>query len=221
MDNLIADFHIHSCYSHDSLMSPESIVKQAKRVGLTCIAITDHGTIRGGVEGEKFAEKCGIKIIIGAEIKTDRGDLIGLNLNREIGSFCWHDVIREIQSQGGIVVLPHPFHDHLMVEEIATFVDFIEVWNSRCTPIENSRAEALAVTLRKKRIYGSDAHCLSEIGLVKVPFNLDPFIVKEPIGFNYTNPWKIRTSQVVSYIRKHEWRQLMHHGARFLWKKIT
>ncbi len=219
MDDLIADFHIHSKYSHDSLMSPESIVKQAKKVGLTCIAITDHGTIAGGVEGKKIAGKYGIEVIVGAEIKTDCGDIIGLNLNEEIKVTDWHEVIRGVRSQGGIVVLPHPYHDHTCVEEIAQCVDFIESWNSRCTPKENSNAELLAVSSGKKIIYGSDAHSVSEIGLVKVQVQLNPFTIKQVISSLYTRPWKIQTSQVISHVKKHEYRRLMHQGARFLWKK--
>ncbi len=219
MDDLIADFHIHSSYSHDSFMSPESIVKRAKKVGLTCIAITDHGTIAGGVEGKKEAGRYGVEVIAGAEIKTDCGDIIGLNLHREIGATSWQAVISEIHAQGGIVVLPHPYHDHDSVEEIAQCVDFIECWNSRCTPEENKKAGSLANRSGKKSIYGSDAHSISEIGLVKVRLQLNPFNVGEVIFSLPTPPWKIRTSQIISLVKKHEYRQLMHQGGRFLWKK--
>jgi len=219
MDDLIADFHIHSKYSHDSLMSPESIVKRAKKVGLTCIAITDHGTIAGGVEGKKVAGRYGVEVIVGAEIKTDCGDIIGLNLNEEIKVTDWHEVIRVVRSQGGIVVLPHPYHDHTCVKEIAQCVDFIECWNSRCTTEENSNAELLAISSGKKIIYGSDAHSLSEIGLVKVRFHLNPFTIGGVISILYTPSWKIRTSQIISHVKKHEYRRLMQQGGRFLWKK--
>ena len=94
MDDLIADFHIHSKCSYDSLMSPEGIVKRAKKVGLTCVAITDHNTIRGGIEGEKYELTYGVEVIVGAEIKTDCGDIIGLNLNDEIGVTGWREVRR-------------------------------------------------------------------------------------------------------------------------------
>jgi predicted metal-dependent phosphoesterase TrpH len=220
MDDLIADFHIHSKYSHDSLMSPESIVKRAKKVGLTCIAITDHGTIAGGVEGKRIAGKYGIEVIVGAEIKTDCWDIIGLNLNEEIEVTGWREVIEAIRSQGGRVVLPHPYHDHDSVEEIAHSVDFIECWNSRCTRDENSKAELLAGISGKKIMYGSDAHSLSEIGLVKVQLQWNPYSIKQVISCLYTRPWKIRTSQIISHVKKHEYRRLMQQGARFLWKKI-
>ena len=219
MDDLIADFHIHSKYSHDSLMSPESIVNRAKKVGLTCIAITDHGTIAGGVEGKRIGGKYGVEVVVGAEIKTNCGDIIGLNLNEEIKVTDWHEVIRLVRSQGGIVVLPHPYHDHTCVKEVAQCVDFIECWNSRCTTEENSNAELLAISSGKKIIYGSDAHSLSEIGLVKVRFHLNTFTIGGVISTLYTPSWKIRTSQIISHVKNHEYRRLMQQGGIFLWKK--
>ena len=221
MENLIADFHIHSKYSHDSLMSPESIVRRAKKVGLTCIAITDHGTIRGGVEARKFEKKYGVKVITGAEIKTDSGDIIGLNLDDEIHATEWHDVILAIRAQGGSVVLPHPYRDHRKTEEIARSVDFIEIWNSRCTTEENSKARDLAQITSKKHILGSDAHCLSEIGLVKVGIIEEPYKIQEVMASKRSPSWEIKKSQIISHLKKGEIATLIFRGGRYLWKGRT
>ena len=221
MDDLIADFHIHSKYSHDSLVSPESIVKKAKKVGLNCIAVTDHGTIRGGIEGKKIGSKYDVEVIVGAEIKSDCGDIIGLNLNEEIEVTGWQEVIRAIRTQGGNVVLPHPYRDHHSVEKIAKCVDFIEIWNSRCSPDENSRAKLLADVSGKKTMYGSDAHSLSEIGLVKVQLGWDPYVIKKVFSFSYADPSAITSSRIISHVKRYEYRQLIREGARFLWKKIS
>jgi len=43
------DLHIHSKYSHDSLLSPDNILKVARKRGLGGIAVTDHNTILGGI----------------------------------------------------------------------------------------------------------------------------------------------------------------------------
>ena len=48
------DLHIHSKYSFDSIMSPKRIVKVAQDNGLDCIAITDHDSIKGGLEAKKY-----------------------------------------------------------------------------------------------------------------------------------------------------------------------
>jgi predicted metal-dependent phosphoesterase TrpH len=220
MDDLIADFHIHSNYSHDSLMSPESIVKRAKKTGLTCIAITDHGTIAGGVEGKKVADRYGVEVIAGAEIKTDCGDIIGLNLHREIGVTSWQDVIREIHAQGGIVVLPHPYHDHDSVEEIAQCADFIECWNSRLAPQQNTAAGDLAKRLSKPVMYGSDAHLNSEIGLVKIRCDPDTYLCREIISARSTSASKIHRSQIISLVKQRKIGTLLHQSANYLGRKV-
>lgn len=221
MEDLIADFHIHSKYSYDSMMSPEDIVKRAKRAGLSAIAITDHNTIRGGLHTQKIGRKIGIRVVVGAEISTDCGDIIGLVLNEEILVNELQRVIQEIRSQGGIVVLPHPYRDHKDPEEIARNVDFIEVWNSRSTPEENHKAAMLANRTGKKIMVGSDAHCPAEIGLVRVRMNPESFEMQEVLSSSYTRSWNIQRSQVISHLKRHEFGTLLRRGAGLLWKKIA
>jgi predicted metal-dependent phosphoesterase TrpH len=200
---------------------PESIVRCAKKVGLSAVAITDHNTIQGGIRALKVGKQTGIEIIVGAEVKTDRGDIIGLCLNQEIQSAEWRSVVDEIRSQGGIVVLPHPYRDHELPEEIASTVDFIEIWNSRCTKEENYNAATLADRLGKKVMFGSDAHCPAEIGLVRVRVNPASFEMKEVIISSSTTPWNIQKSQIISHTRRHEFGMLLQKGAGFIWKKIV
>jgi hypothetical protein len=219
MDDLIADLHIHSKYSHDSLMSPERIVKRAKKVGLNCIAITDHGTIRGGVEGRKAGKKYGVKVIIGSEIKTDCGDIIGLALENEIHANRWGDVITEIKDQNGRVILPHPYRDHTCIEQIATQVDFIECRNARSTMMQNSFAEALAEWLSKPMVYGSDAHVISEIGAVKIRIDPISFQIREIKCFRYSTIAEIHRSQIICMVRQRKWGTLILQGMRYFGRK--
>jgi|SRR5208337_765291 len=221
MDDLIADFHIHSKYSYDSLMSPEGIVKRAKKVGLTCVAITDHNTIRGGIEGKKYERTYGVEVIVGAEIKTDCGDIIGLNLNDEIGVTGWREVIKGIRLQGGTVVLPHPYRDHSHIEEISQCVDFIEIWNARSSPQENARAEQLAGHMNKKRMMGSDAHIYGEIGLVKSRVAPESLELTEMLCRELSQPWDIQKSQIISHVKRGDFAALVIQGGSFLWRRIT
>ncbi|MDD1690293.1 MAG: PHP domain-containing protein [Methanoregula sp.] len=220
MDDLIADFHIHSKYSHDSIMSPESIVKQAKKAGLTCIAITDHGTIRGGLEGKTVARTYGISVIVGTEISTDCGDIIGLNLHEEIGVTRWQDVIKEIRSQGGKVVLPHPYRDHCSIEEIAECVDFIEIWNGRSTLQQNTAAQDLANRFLKPVMYGSDAHVISEIGSVKTRIDPESFQFREIITERFSTASEIYCSQIISLMKQRKWGTLVSQGTRYICRKV-
>ena len=89
-------------------------------------------------------------MIVGAEIKTDCGDIIGLNLNDEIGVTGWREVIKGIRLRGGTVVLPHPYRDHSHIEEISQCVDFIEIWNARSSPQENALGRTARLSHEQK-----------------------------------------------------------------------
>lgn len=165
---MMADLHIHSKYSYDSLLHPRKILKVAKKRGLDIIAVTDHETIRGGIETQKLNRDRDFHVIIGCEVNTEVGDIIGLYLEEEIKSQISTEVIEEIHTQGGYVVLPHPFRGHKLQMIPFEKIDIIEVFNSRSTPEMNNNALALAKELRKPIVGGSDAHFATEIGLCSV-----------------------------------------------------
>ena len=79
-----ADIHIHSSYS-DGTSSPESIIDAAAGK-LQVIAITDHNRIKGAFKAKEYALKNNIKVdvVIGEEISTKNGHVVGLFLNRKI-----------------------------------------------------------------------------------------------------------------------------------------
>ena len=110
-----------------------SILKVAKKRGLNCIAITDHDTIKGGVETQKLNTDKDFIVIVGSEVQTEIGDIIGLNLTEEINSKNSIEVIEEIKSQGGYLIIPHPYRGHKLDEYIITNSDAIEVFNGRST----------------------------------------------------------------------------------------
>jgi len=158
------DLHIHSKYSYDSFLSPERIIKVAKRKGLHGVAITDHNTIKGGIEVLKINEDEDFQVIVGAEIRTEYGDIIGLFLEDEITANKFEEVIEEIKSQGGLSVLAHPYRQYKFPEEIIDKVDLVEVFNARSKKRDNRRALHLAANYNKPVIAGSDAHLPFEIG---------------------------------------------------------
>ncbi|HCM68432.1 MAG TPA: hypothetical protein DIS62_05575, partial [Candidatus Kerfeldbacteria bacterium] len=60
--------HVHSHYSLlDGLPKIPALVAQAKREGMTALALTDHGVMYGAVEFYRAAVAAGIKPIIGVE----------------------------------------------------------------------------------------------------------------------------------------------------------
>lgn len=165
---MILDLHVHSSYSFDSLVAPRDILRRAKQIGLNGIAITDHDTVQGALTAAELNDDNDFLVIIGAEISTDAGDIIGLFLRNDITCRDGLAVIEEIRKQGGLVILPHPYKGHKLSDELISRVDAIEVFNSRTSSEQNDKAMALAKQYGKPMVAGSDAHFLSEIGLSKV-----------------------------------------------------
>ena len=69
--------HVHTHYSlFDGIATPEEYVKRAVDLGMTSIAITDHGTLSGHRELYRIAKANGIKPILGVEgyMCSDRFD---------------------------------------------------------------------------------------------------------------------------------------------------
>ena len=104
---LKADLHMHTAFSLDCDTPPEVVVKRCIAAGLNCIAITDHNTIRGALEVGKLAD---FRVIVGEEVKSSEGDIIGLFLEEEIPrGLSPLETVSRIKDQDGLVMVPHPF----------------------------------------------------------------------------------------------------------------
>lgn len=178
---LAADFHMHTHYSKDSNTRPELLVKRALQVGLTCIAVTDHNSIRGALEVQQMAPPQ-LKVIIAEEIKTPFGEITGFFLKEMVPrGLSPVETCERIKAQGGLVSIPHPYDrvrrsvlKQEMLESIIDYIDIVEVFNARTTLLQDSRR---ALDFAKKHDFlngaGSDAHTAWELGHVKI--EMHPF----------------------------------------------
>ncbi|MDO8725112.1 MAG: PHP domain-containing protein [Candidatus Methanoperedens sp.] len=167
------DFHIHSNFSFDSILPAKKIIKTAAIRGLQGVAITDHNTIKGGLEARKVVKelKSNLQVIIGEEVRTEFGDLIGLFLTEEIKSKKFDEMVDEIKEQDGFVILPHPFKSmNLIPMDVLNKLDAIEVLNGRTHPLLNKKAQYIADKHNIPCIGGSDAHLNNEIGRIRTIF---------------------------------------------------
>lgn len=81
--NKYIDLHTHSTCS-DGTFTPEEVVKEAKKAGLSAIALTDHDTLDGLQEATAAGKKYGIEVITGIEFSVAADTemhLLGLNFN--------------------------------------------------------------------------------------------------------------------------------------------
>ncbi len=69
-DTRIIDMHVHSSAS-DGTFSPRALLAEAKKAGLSAMALTDHDTMDGIEEAADAAREQGIEFIPGAEFSTD------------------------------------------------------------------------------------------------------------------------------------------------------
>jgi predicted metal-dependent phosphoesterase TrpH len=168
---LKADLHVHTRYSPDSISSPEQIVQRCLDIGINCLAITDHNSIAGALETKKIAP---FKVIIGEEILTNSGEIIGYFLSEVIPAHLSpEETVKRIKAQGGLACIPHPCDSlrpqsrlqRRALERIMPQVDLIEVFNSRTLlPWDLACARQLAQKHGLPGTAGSDAHVVQEVG---------------------------------------------------------
>lgn len=165
------DLHVHTRHSFDSSMNPAKVVRVAIRRGLDGIAVTDHDAIEGAREAQKAAGG-DLIVILGEEIDTSAGDVLGLFLKEAVHEEDPVRAIEAIHDQGGIAILPHPFAKSLTIEErVARVLDGCEGFNARharIPAVENGRGEKEVVSFAERYdlslVAGSDAHAYREIG---------------------------------------------------------
>ncbi len=163
---------MHSTYSPDCRTSIKALVEDAIKKNLSGIAVTDHDTLEGSKAAAAYVKKhkLPLKIVLGQELKTDKGELLALFLHKELKSRELLAAIEEVRMQNGLLILPHPYRNKPEILEYVELFDFVEVHNSRTYKAQNEKALALAEKFNLKQIIGSDAHFLRELGKNVVVF---------------------------------------------------
>lgn len=171
------DLHCHSEASHDCKTPLKDMPAECLRHNLRVLAVTDHDQVWGGLELQKIVKEEGLQddfwVIVGEEITTNEGELIGLFLQERIPpDLSPEETVKEIKAQGGLVMLQHGFDPlkryRLRPEataRIADQIDIVETFNAR---LSRRRYNAAAVVWAEERklpqCAGSDAHTIQDIG---------------------------------------------------------
>lgn len=166
------ELHIHTRFSKDSLFPLWLLYLICRIKKISCIAITDHNEIIGAQKFKANYHK--VSVIVGEEIFTNDGEIIGLFLSERIApGMSARKTIDEIKRQEGIVYIPHPYDEKrkksvLPIQEIEKHRDeiqCIECYNGRTIREEDLlKQKAIAERFEVMRTVGSDAHTFFEIG---------------------------------------------------------
>ncbi len=170
------DLHVHTIYSHDSLITPKDLVFYAKKRGLTAVAITDHDTIEGAL---KITKEIDFLIIPGIEISSRNGHIVGLNLQEPIPrDLSVEETVDKIHDAGGIAIACHPFapfkgslgkHTNAKFNAIET-INASAFFFNRCT----KKAQEIADRFGLPRVGGTDAHYGPAVGYAYTLIDAEP-----------------------------------------------
>ena len=106
-----ADLHIHSLASDGTSPVAEILEYAEQRTDLDVIAITDHERIDAAVAARAMASARGLRVqvIVGEEITTRGGHLLGLFLEERIRPFqSLRASVAQVHEQGGLAIVAHP-----------------------------------------------------------------------------------------------------------------
>ena len=204
---MLIDIHTHTYpTSDDSLLTPEDLIQEAKRVGLDGVCLTDHDRFWEPRDVEALSKKHDYLVMSGCEVTTEEGHILVYGLREYI--FGMHkarfvkDMVDEV---GGAIVVAHPYRrmysrdahtsphafyemlDFACTNEVFSMVNAIEVFNGRGTREENAFSAEVAKHFDMSGTGASDAHKIDDIGTFATEFeanigNLDEFIAELKTG---------------------------------------
>lgn len=180
-----ADLHVHSLAS-DGVSGVEEILAFVEASDLDVVAITDHERIDAGVVAQRIARGRGLatEIIVGEEITTRNGHLIGLFLTERIRPWgSMRDAVARVHDQGGLAIVAHPLVPYPLCASEGTIrrlldsgdprhhPDAIEAFNPTTARLRWARrVPAFVAEVDRAAVGSSDAHRADLIGRARTRF---------------------------------------------------
>ena len=212
------DLHSHTMWSGDSTTTPDEMMEAVVACGLDVLCITDHNAINGAIE---MAKVLPCRVIIGEELKTHAGEIIGLFLDQRVPTGVPpRQAAQLIRDQGGLVYIPHPFdpmRNNLAeptLRDLAEIglIDAVEVLNAKTSLSSlNAQAKRFADDFGLAHGAGSDAHVPLALGAayVEMPDFDGPrdFLAKLPSARVVGHFWdkaRLWSARVVPSTSSHE-----------------
>ena len=199
---LIIDIHTHTYpTSDDSLLLPDQLVEEAKRIGLDGICITDHDGFWNPDDILELSKRHDFLVLPGCEVTCEEGHLLVYGLQKYLFGMHRASFVRQLVDEaGGVMVVAHPYRRTYREEadvgasareemleracrnSVFSMIDAVEVFNGRGSDQQNAFSHELATNFGMKGTGASDAHRLSEIGTYATEFHRPVHSLEDFIG---------------------------------------
>ena len=173
------EFHCHSCYSFDSSLDLNVILKRCIQLGINNIVICDHDIFGLSKDELRSFSDAAITVLKAIEFTSNEGiHIIGMGEEiKKIEMPAFHysaiNLIRILKQHEFFICLPHPTHSTGVIGNKSSDTHLIEFCMSAAHFVESNnlrygKTDNLDFYLQKypnlKTIVGSDAHRASEVG---------------------------------------------------------
>jgi PHP-associated len=196
MAGTIVDMHVHTVRgAADSSLTPDQLIEEAHRIGLTGVNISEHDRVWEPHLVEEFRQRSGLFVSRGMEVSTDMGHMIVVGLDRYVAGIRRAAELRHVLDDvGGFMIVAHPFRHFFdpihfrrdgrppfemtpdeAAERMPVFklADEIEVANGGSTPRENQFALNVTKALGKRGLGASDCHSTQGVGYYVTVFEAE------------------------------------------------
>lgn len=225
---MLIDLHVHSYLSKGCTLDPVKILERAATHGLDGVAFTETNTMDGCDELLDLAKKATLKVFVGLELNTDKGQYLCFfpdplkapepvqmwGSNRE-KPWSAAEALPKLRSLGAAIIAARPYdrdHEPFAGDAILTVGNLcaVEGYNARVRPSGNDLAAEAADTLKLPCVGGSDTKgSLDDLGrgatLFKSPINSQQDFVRTLLeGKGY---WAVPMGEIPRVLRPGEARE--------------
>lgn len=205
---MLIDLHVHSYLSRDCQLDPRAVLQRAESFGLDGVAFTETNTQDGCDELFDLQRTTKLKIFVGLELATDKGQYLCFfekperapepvqlwGSNRET-PWKADEALPKLKSLGAVIVAARPYDKDFPTPALDSvrslkLLSAVEVYNPKVRAGANELAIEAAEALKLPGVAGSDARgSLDELGygatLFMKPVNSQAELVKALSGRDY------------------------------------
>ncbi len=226
---MLVDLHCHSFLSQGCTLDPRAVLERAAQHGLDGVCFTETNTQDGCDELFDLGRKSKVKVFVGLELNTDKGQYLcffprpeeapepvqmwGSNRERPWSA---EEALPKVKALGAVIVAARPYdrdfgypaQDYVL--QLEGTLSAVEGFNPKLRQSQNDLAVEAAEKLKLPCIGGSDARgSLDEIGwaatLFKHPLATQEDLVKALAAGEY---WPVQMGELPRLTRPGEAREV-------------